>query len=161
MKPLEKILDVAVQKLSEGKKCHYCQTEYGVVIHHLVHRDDKLYRYDKRNFLPVCIKHHGMIHFECLKQPDTPFKCDNIKSYLLRHGMTYNEFLTDKMKEFDLPIPRQNKKPVAHKMTSTEKPVIRKNRNTEKYNENWRKNQKELYRKKKEWLKNKKYMEAG
>ena len=173
MKPLEKILDIAFQKLQHNKRCFNCNKK-STAIHHIIRRANKLFRWDKRNALPVCFNCHFNIHNGVVKEPKLDLGHDDIKSYLLRKGMTYDEFLQAKMKEFGISqsrLPaintkrtkkstirknRKVQKPVAHKMTSTEKPVIRKNRITEKYNENWRKNQKELYRKKKEWLKNKK-----
>lgn len=100
MKPLEKRLDRAVQKLAIGKRCYYCGTNQNIVHHHLQRRSNKLLRWDLKNLLPVCQKHHFDIHNGQLKEPVVEFERIGLKDYLLRNGLIYKEFLELKKKEF-------------------------------------------------------------
>lgn len=101
MKPKEKILDVAFQKLSHGQRCFNCHRP-ATEIHHIKPRSCKLNRWNKKNALPICRKCHFDLHNGALENPSVEFERDNIKDYLLRNGLIYDEFLQLKMKEFGI-----------------------------------------------------------
>ena len=93
MKPIEKELDRAFQKLSVGKRCFNCKKSASE-IHHREKRENKVYRWNKENALPICRKCHNGIHFEGLKFPKLEIERIGLKDYLLREGLIFDEFLT-------------------------------------------------------------------
>jgi hypothetical protein len=98
---LEKQLDKAFQRLAIGKQCHFCNSP-ATEIHHLEPRANKLYRYDQRNALPICRKHHFDLHNGDLKNPTIDLPRIGLKDYLLRNGLIYKEFLELKKEELGI-----------------------------------------------------------
>lgn len=101
MKDLEKKLDIAFQKLAEGKRCHFCQKPAGE-IHHLITRSEKRHRWDKRNALPLCRFHHYGIHNGTFKSPEVEFEREGLREYLTKNNLIYREFLEAKAREFGI-----------------------------------------------------------
>ena len=99
MKDLSKQLDILIQQQASKHRCYYCGTAKNVVGHHIIRRSDKLYRWDLRNILPVCISCHRKIHDGFLKEPDINIQRESYKEYLAKNGLTEQEFLINKYKE--------------------------------------------------------------
>lgn len=98
-KKIAHILDVTIQQLSSKKKCFYCGTTKNVVGHHLIRRQNTLYRWDLNNILPVCVYCHRKIHDGLLKEPAKIENQINFKDFLLQNGITELEFMQQKYKE--------------------------------------------------------------
>ena len=99
MKKIINILEYTREKISSKHRSYYCGTPRNVVGHHLIRRSDKLYRWDLRNILPVCISCHRKIHDGFLKEPDINIQRESYKEYLTKNGLTEQEFLINKYKE--------------------------------------------------------------
>lgn len=98
---LEQQLDKAFQRLAIDKRCHFCKKP-ATEIHHLIGRSQKLYRWDKRNALPLCRFHHYGVHNGTFKAPDVDFKREGLREYFIRNNLIYKEFLELKKEEFGI-----------------------------------------------------------
>jgi hypothetical protein len=98
---LEKNLDKAFQRLAIDKRCHFC-FKPATCVHHLIRRANKLYRWNAKNGLFLCHKCHFDIHNGNRKEPDVEFERDDLRSYLMRNGLIYKEFLELKARELGI-----------------------------------------------------------
>lgn len=99
MKDISKQLDILIQQQASKHRCYYCGTAKNVVGHHLIRRQNMLYRWDLNNILPVCVYCHTKIHNGELKEPTKIENQIGFKDYLLQNGLTELEFMQQKYKE--------------------------------------------------------------
>jgi hypothetical protein len=151
---IEKKLDKKFQELSKGKKCYYCNRK-ATEIHHLERRSNLCHRWDRKNALPICRKHHFDIHSNGLKEPELTFKREDIREYLVKNFICYRQFLEIKAKEYGIKWTEKDFEKVrSSSSTPRQKAVVKKFFITEKAKEYLHKMRKEAYQKRKEWLKN-------
>lgn len=111
MTPLEIELDYLYSALNKNKKCYYHSQEcWGrLENHHDLNflRKDKVYRYDYRNSMRVCIYHHDLIHKKKIPDLQLKFEKITIKDYKARENISYIEFLEIKKQELTEELKRQ------------------------------------------------------
>lgn len=113
----QKIYDKCDQlypKLRIGRCCAVCQSMWRIVpadhIHHIIPRAIPITRFYLPNLIPLCAKHHEMIHAGKLTEPISEQHRDhlqqmankNLKGYCIAKGITKAEYFQDqynKMKE--------------------------------------------------------------
>lgn len=100
-------LDGLYPKLRYNKACSICGRQ-ATEIHHIIHRDNLLLRYDLNNLLPLCSDCHRLVHDKGAELYISVWKMEylnalknvQLKDYLLKHGLTKKEFF--KLKEIEL-----------------------------------------------------------
>ncbi len=76
--------------------------------HHYIGRADYLLRWDLKNIVPLTLEEHRMVHlglYDC--ELRNPFRAQylanqknkGLKTYLLERGMTFDEFIQERLKK--------------------------------------------------------------
>ncbi len=96
--------DALYPKLSYGRCCRVCESLWRQVpaecIHHYIRRGTLITRFYLPNLIPLCTKHHQMIHegklseplSEELKDHLTKMGNKNLKGYCIAKGITKAEY---------------------------------------------------------------------
>lgn len=101
MKLLEKELDKLIQ-LWAVKQCSQVSKKKAECGHHIIPRANKLFRWNLQNIMPLTYNEHYDLHsnsidYRNLKQKEFEEENRNksIKDYLIRKGITFDEFLKE------------------------------------------------------------------
>lgn len=113
MKSIEKELDKLTQELSENQLCRVCKKVFhrntlANCIHHVVHRNNYILRYNLNNLIPLCADCHRLVHDKghIIKDEQyvdatvlahlNEYKNKSYKDYLLfEKNMTENEYFKE------------------------------------------------------------------
>ena len=100
-------LDRLYPKLRHNKPCFLCGRQ-STEIHHIIHRDNMILRYDLKNLIPLCSECHHNLHDRNIEIYIPVFRMEYLNTlkntqfqdYLLQRNLTKKEFF--KLKEFEL-----------------------------------------------------------
>lgn len=106
--------DKLYPQLRFGRCCALCQSMWRITpadcIHHIIHRGNPMMRFYLPNLIPLCNKHHQMIHNGEINEPISERHRDHLtqmnnksfKGVLIARGLTKAEYFEEqyrKMKE--------------------------------------------------------------
>jgi len=112
--PEEKVFDKCDKlypQLRHGRCCLACLARWKVTpateIHHIIHRGNKMLRFELLNLIPLCSYHHQMIHAGKLTEPISEQQREwlvrmsnkDFKGMLIAKGMTKEEYYLEQYKK--------------------------------------------------------------